>query len=126
VVRKFKVIYDGDQGGSVANSVVIPLQTLYPVSFVTEWSPVSGSGIGGNVEFANSGNGVPVANSQYVTIGSGDEFDTFFIVEEGTWFGLMGQNNNITMGGGFVSVNCYGQLIPTNQLELPYCIGNPN
>lgn len=119
VIRKFKVFFNGDVGGDPGNSVCAPLLTLYPTQF--------GSVFATGAQFASAGNGVAVPNCGYITIGSGDEFDCFFIVEEDSWFGLTGQNNNLNPSGSAttVSVNVYGTLIATNELELPYCVGNP-
>jgi hypothetical protein len=127
VVRKIKVIYDNDLGGPVGNSWIVPLANTTPPgsSVVTTFSPY------GNVQqfFASSttvafGSGVP--NNTQIPIGAGDTVDTFFLVEEGTWFGVMGQDSNLaTIGTTTASMDIYGQLIPSENMQLPFAIGNP-
>lgn len=127
VVRKIKVVYDNDLGGPYGNSWIIPLANTTPPgsAVITVNSPY------GNIQqfFYSStsiatGSGVP--NNTQIPVGAGDTIDTFFLVEEGTWFGCMGQDSNIEpIGAPTMSIDIYGQLIPSENMQLPFAIGNP-
>jgi hypothetical protein len=115
VIRRFEIQYDGDLGGAYGNSWIQPCISIYPTNESIDTSPIS----------SNSGNPTPVPYNSEIAIGSGGEIETFFIAEEGSWFGLTGVNANLNLSGSpTASVNCYGNLIPTGEMQLPFTIGN--
>lgn len=126
VVRKFKITYDNDVGGPIGNSWVVPLANTTPPG---NTDIVTQSLWGGLNQFfiANSvGAGSAVPNTTQIPIGPDGEVDCFFVVEEGTWFGMLGENANLVqVGSPTMSINIYGNLIPSENMQLPFAIGNP-
>ena len=123
VVRRFDVQYDSDVGGPYGNSVIWPLQGLYPATVQPAPQLLAVSTPQFNMAvYTNNEVGFPVPNN-IKSIGSGGSIDVFFIIEEGTWFGLAGSNANQL--NGTANVNVYGQLIPVRNEQLPYVVGNP-
>jgi len=123
IVRKFEVIYDQDTGGPFGNSVIFPLQSLYPSATedLPAGFPVTVPSYSTVVPAGNAV-GFPVPNN-VKAIGSGGSIDTFFICEEGTWFGIQGINTNIATEGT-VTINVYGNFLAIRDEQLPFVIGN--
>jgi hypothetical protein len=120
VVREFEVMYDQDVGGEFGASLVFPLQGMYPSDFALQ--PASAGPTTPAVLTALAAAGFPLQNNAKA-IGSGGKITTFFIAEEGTWFGIQGISNNISVEGT-VTINCYGQLLPIRNEQLPFVVGN--
>lgn len=121
VVREFEVQYDQDTGNQFGQSLVYPLEGMYPSQFAP--NPASSGPTTPTVQTAVAGAGFPVLNNMKA-IGSGGKIKTFFIVEEGTWFGIQGINNNLGGVQGTVTINVYGNMLPIRNEQLPFIVGN--
>jgi hypothetical protein len=120
VIREFEVQYDQDVGGQFGASLIFPLQGMYPSEFGD--SPSTSGPVTPTVQTALAAAGFPLQNNAKA-IGSGGKIKTFYIAEEGTWFGLEGISANIGVQGT-CTVNAYGQFIPIRNEQLPFVIAN--
>lgn len=120
VVREFEVQYDQDTGGPFGGSLVFPLEGMYPSTFGP--NPQTSGPVTPTVQTALAGAGFPVLNNAKA-IGSGGTIKTFFIVEEGAWFGIQGITSNIG-SQGTCTINAYGNFIPIRDEQLPFVVGN--
>lgn len=69
-------------------------------------------------------NGVSLPYNGPIIIGSGGTVRSFFLCEEGSTFGMTGFNGDAPSSNVTVSINVYGNLIPTSDVQLPYMAAN--
>lgn len=126
--------FDGIFSAQVAATNAAPWIVNFPVPLgyraaVREWQvsyDAPGAGALGNstVTMLLAGSALPYNGPLVIGPGTTDPIETFFLVEEGSSFGMTGANTNIGSGGTTVYVNVRANLIPVQLSQLPYAVEN--
>jgi hypothetical protein len=91
---------------------------------VTFDNPPSGPNANSTATIQQNGANLPYNGPIIIGMGTSEPIETFFICEENTTFGIMGNNANFTGGSNVVNVNVYGNLLAATDVALPFEVTN--